>query len=123
MFYDASCPLCVREMTSLNKHLAEHVTFVNVLDDKVMANFPQISVSTSKHILHVLDGNGSLRLGVDANVYLWELTGKKRYLAVLRLPVIRTVANIGYWLFARNRYRLSRLLTGKSKCEQCEIPK
>ena len=121
MFYDASCPLCVREMSSLKSHLADQVTFVNVLDNNLMTNYPEISIAESKRVLHVIDETGSLRLGVDANVYLWELTGTKRYLTLLRLPVIRSIANVGYWIFARNRYRLSRLLTGKSKCEQCDI--
>ncbi|WP_228481050.1 thiol-disulfide oxidoreductase DCC family protein [Vibrio fluminensis] len=121
VFYDASCPLCVREMTALSKHLTKRITFVNVLDSDLMSSYPEISIAESKRVLHVLDENGTLRLGVDANVYLWELTGTKRYLTLLRLPIIRNVANVGYWLFARNRYRLSRLLTGKSKCEQCEL--
>ncbi|WP_244204648.1 thiol-disulfide oxidoreductase DCC family protein [Vibrio rhodolitus] len=121
VFYDASCPLCVREMSSLKSHLADQVTFVNVLDNNLMTNYPEISIAESKRVLHVIDETGSLRLGVDANVYLWELTGTKRYLTLLRLPVIRSIANVGYWVFARNRYRLSRLLTGKSKCEQCDI--
>ncbi|WP_260338210.1 thiol-disulfide oxidoreductase DCC family protein [Vibrio ponticus] len=121
VFYDASCPLCVREMTALSKYLAKRVTFVNVLDSDLMSSYPEISIAESKRVLHVLDENGTLRLGVDANVYLWELTGTKRYLSLLRLPIIRNVANIGYWLFARNRYQLSRLLTGKAKCEQCQL--
>lgn len=121
VFYDASCPLCVREMSSLKSHLADQVTFVNVLDNNLMTNYPEISIAESKRVLHVIDKTGSLRLGVDANVYLWELTGTKRYLTLLRLPIIRSIANVGYWVFARNRYRLSRLLTGKSKCEQCDI--
>ncbi|WP_075649872.1 thiol-disulfide oxidoreductase DCC family protein [Vibrio ponticus] len=121
VFYDASCPLCVREMTALSKYLAKRVTFVNVLDSDLMSSYPEISIAESKRVLHVIDDSGALRLGVDANVYLWELTGTKRYLSLLRLPIIRNVANIGYWLFARNRYQLSRLLTGKAKCEQCQL--
>ncbi|OLQ90912.1 hypothetical protein BIY21_01910 [Vibrio ponticus] len=108
-------------MTALSKYLAKRVTFVNVLDSDLMSSYPEISIAESKRVLHVIDDSGALRLGVDANVYLWELTGTKRYLSLLRLPIIRNVANIGYWLFARNRYQLSRLLTGKAKCEQCQL--
>ncbi|GAB2662597.1 thiol-disulfide oxidoreductase DCC family protein [Vibrio panuliri] len=121
IFYDASCPLCVREMRALQTHLATRASFVNVLDEQKMQTHQDINVEQTKRVLHVIDEQGKLRLGVDANVYLWELTGTKRYLTLLRLPIIRSIANLAYWLFARNRYRLSRVLTGQSKCKQCDL--
>ena len=108
-------------MRALQTHLATRASFVNVLDEQKMQTHQDINVEQTKRVLHVIDERGKLRLGVDANVYLWELTGTKRYLTLLRLPIICSIANLVYWLFARNRYRLSRMLTGQSKCKQCDL--
>lgn len=121
IFYDASCPLCVKEMTSLRAHIGDIVTFANILNDKIMAHYPAVERAECLKILHVIDQTGQLRLGVDANIYLWELAGKKPMLRILRWPILRSIANGGYWLFARYRYRFSFLLTGKARCEQCEL--
>lgn len=121
IFYDGACPLCVKEMTALRSLLGDKVTFVNALNNQSMADYPDIEITESLRILHVLDNTGQLRLGVDANVYLWALTGKKPWLRVLRWPIIRPIANAGYWFFARYRYQLSKLLTGQSRCKQCEL--
>ncbi len=121
IFYDASCPLCVKEMTSLKYHLGTHAKFVNVLNAEAMKHHPSISVEESRRLLHVIDEMGDLRLAVDANVYLWQLTGTKHYLKMLRWPLIRPFVNACYTLFARHRYKISRLLTGKSRCKQCEL--
>ncbi|MGF1911780.1 DCC1-like thiol-disulfide oxidoreductase family protein [Vibrio kasasachensis] len=107
-------------MRALKSYLSGTVEFINVLNEQIMRSYPQINIAKSRRILHVLDSNNRLRLGVDANVYLWEIAGKKPYLSALRWPVINPVANFVYWAFAKNRYRLSLVLTGKSKCEQCE---
>ena len=121
VFYDAACPLCVKEMSSLKRHLDNKVRFINVLNRQIMAAYPFISLQDSRRILHVVDAKGQLRLAVDANVYLWEQTGTKRYLKLLRLPIIRNIAHSCYMYFARNRYRISRVLTGSERCRQCEL--
>nr|WP_086938612.1 DUF393 domain-containing protein [Thaumasiovibrio occultus] len=121
VFYDASCPLCVKEMTALKQHIGDKVRFINVLNTERMTHHPQINIERSQKELHVIDHQGQLRVAVDANVYLWELAEKKAYLKLLRLPLIRQLAALGYRLFARHRYTISRLLTGKSRCQSCEL--
>ncbi|ANS85748.1 DUF393 domain-containing protein [Vibrio scophthalmi] len=121
IFYDASCPLCVKEMSSLKTHLGDNVTFVNVQNEIMMEHYPTVEQSECLRVLHVIDQSGQLRLGVDANIYLWELAGKKPILRILRWPILRSIARGGYWLFARYRYQLSYLLTGQTRCKQCEL--
>ena len=44
---------------------------------------------------------------------------KKKWLMLLRLPVVRWFSDIGYLVFARYRYDISYLLTGQRRCEPC----
>ncbi|MGB2287813.1 MAG: DCC1-like thiol-disulfide oxidoreductase family protein, partial [Porticoccaceae bacterium] len=57
----------------------------------------------------------------DVTYRAWVLVGKRKWVAVLRWPLIKGFADIGYLFFARNRYTISRLLTGQSRCDSCNI--
>jgi len=62
-----------------------------------------------------------LLLGLDVTAKVWETVGAHRWVAALRWPVIRPVADLGYKIFAKNRYRFSYLLTGQARCASCQI--
>ncbi|EAR54651.1 Potential redox protein [Photobacterium sp. SKA34] len=127
IFYDGSCPLCVAEMKQL-RQLNEHqkLQFEDILVPDFNQRFPDISKEEASAVLHGLlssktGAEQQLLLGLDVTYKAWNLVGKKRWLKILRLPVIRTVADKAYLFFARNRYRISYLLTGKSRCNSCSI--
>ena len=65
--------------------------------------------------------DGTMLYGLDANCKAWELVGKKRWLRVLRWPVIRMFADLGYMFFAKNRSTISYLVTGKRRCASCGL--
>lgn len=128
IFYDGSCPLCVAEMKQL-RQLNEHhkkLQFEDILVPDFNQRFPDISKEKASSILHGLlttqtGDEQQLLLGLDVTYKAWNLVGKKKWLKILRLPVIRIVADKAYLFFARNRYRISYLLTGKSRCNRCSI--
>lgn len=62
-----------------------------------------------------------LLVGLDVTYHAWRLVGKGWLIRPLRWPGIRIVADKLYLLFARHRFSLSRLLTGKSRCSECSI--
>lgn len=127
IFYDGSCPLCVAEMNQLRKLNNQHqLQFEDILVPDFNQRFPDISKEKASTVLHGLlfSQTGSeqqLLLGLDVTYKAWNLVGKKKWLKILRLPVIRIVADKAYLFFARNRYRISYLLTGKSRCNSCSI--
>ena len=53
--------------------------------------------------------------GLDATHAAWQAVGRGWLYAPLRWPVIRIVADMAYNLFARNRYTISYLLTGRRR--------
>lgn len=121
IFYDGTCPLCVAEMRSLHRHDdKKQIRTVDIYNAE-FADFPDIDPKQANIILHAIDNQGTLHLGLDAAHQAWELLGRGWLYAPLRWRVIRPIADSFYLYFARNRYRISYLLTGKSRCESCRI--
>ena len=123
VFFDGSCPLCAREMDQLARYdRLSRIHFVDLNDDA--HRYPTIDREAALHTLHVLDANGTLRKGVDANVLLWETVGRKAWLRILRWPIVRQLADIGYRFFADHREWFSLVLTGQRRCTgHCDVPK
>ncbi|TRW48828.1 DUF393 domain-containing protein [Aliidiomarina halalkaliphila] len=122
IFYDGQCPLCVREMKHL-KRLDKHqqIAFEDILEDDFSARYPQVSVAKANTILHGLTSRGEMLYGLDVTHAAWSLAGRGWLTAPLRWPFIGWVADRAYLYFARNRYSISKLFTGKSRCERCSI--
>lgn len=123
LFYDGQCPLCVREMRQLQRHdTAQHLALVDIFTPNFHADFPQINADAAREILHAERPNGELLLGLDATYAAWKIVGKGYWIAPLRWPVVRVIADCCYRFFARNRYSISYWLTGTARCQQCTLP-
>ncbi|WP_113906334.1 thiol-disulfide oxidoreductase DCC family protein [Aliidiomarina celeris] len=122
IFYDGGCPLCVREMKHL-KRLDQNgkMAFEDILAADFEARFPHVSIENANRILHGMNGNGVMLYGLDVTHAAWSLVGRGWLTAPMRWPLIRWVADKVYLWFARNRYTVSKVLTGKARCEQCSI--
>ncbi len=116
IFYDGTCPLCAKEMKALvNRDTHQLIRTVDIHSDE-FSSYPQIDADKANNILHALDSNGQLYLGLDATYQAWRLVGRGWLYAPLRWPLIKPVADRLYLKFANNRYRISYWLTGKSRC-------
>jgi len=122
IYYDGHCPLCMKEMRSLehydNKKL---INFADIHDENFSKDYPHINASEAMQILHGQLNNGELLLGLDVTCKAWNLVGKHKWLAILRWPLIRIVADAVYLFFARYRNKISYLLTGKKSCNTCSL--
>ena len=119
VFFDGFCPLCVREMGQLrHKDHRGLLRLVDIHAEDFSLEYPHINKESANRILHAQQANGEMLYGLDANCKAWELVGRK-WLKVLRWPGVRLVADLGYWIFARYRYKISFLLTGQQRCERC----
>lgn len=122
VFIDGRCPLCTREMRYL-KQLDRHnkLRLVDLHSAELNSEFPDIDAKQANHILTAIDDNGRYLFGLDATYASWRAVGKGHWIAPLRWPGIRWLADLGYRLFARHRHRISRLLTGQSRCDSCQL--
>lgn len=122
IFYDGGCPLCLAEM----KHLMEldrnkKLEFVDINQENFQAIYPDINRDQADQILHGQLATGKILLGLDVTHKAWSLVGKGNWTAIIRWPVVRYMADFVYLQFARHRHFLSRIITGKERCESCSI--
>ncbi|WP_439136018.1 thiol-disulfide oxidoreductase DCC family protein [Pseudomaricurvus sp.] len=122
VFYDGQCPLCAQEMQALTKRdTHQRLQLMDIWHPEFASRYPEIDPAAANRVLHAVDDTGHLLLGLDVTARAWSLVGVTRY-NCLRWPIIKPVADIAYRLFAKHRYRLSRLLTGKARlcdADQC----
>jgi len=122
VFYDGGCPLCVKEMRHLKRKDKDHnIQFENINAADFNQRFPAVDVAKANQYLHGKTGDGTMIYGLDVTYAAWDLVGKGWLIAPLRWPIIGWFADKVYLFFARYRNRISKLLTGKSRCEQCTI--
>lgn len=121
IFYDGRCPLCVKEMGKLTQYDRNQSIKLVDIHRQDMEAFTMVDPIKASQIIHAIDDNNELLLGLDALHQAWKLVGKGWLYAPLRLPIIRPFADWFYIQFASNRYKWSKWLTGKSYCEndQC----
>ncbi len=122
IFYDSHCPLCMLEMQQLKT--TDHQARIQLVDlhaDNLNKTYPHINKADAMKCLHGQLDSGEMLYGLDVTYHAWTLVGKHRWLAILRWPLIKPVADLFYRLFARHRDRIAFLITGKTRCDQCVV--
>ena len=121
IFYDATCPLCATEMDHLRRTDANHaIAFENIYADDFTARFPSIDRQEADRILHGQLADGKVITGLDVTYRAWCLVGKRRWVAILRWPMVAPIADRAYLFFARHRQRISRLVMGSKRTQSCD---
>lgn len=121
LFYDGFCPLCVAEMNKLRKYdVDQNLIFEDIQSQDFSARYPELDWSSLNARIHGQLEDGRLISGLDVTYLAWKAVGKGWVYAPLRWPVIRWLADAIYLLFARYRYSISFILTGKKRCRVCE---
>lgn len=124
IYYDSRCPLCAAEMAKLKRCDSEDaIELADLAIDDFASKYPHIDAQYANEILHGETENGELLTGLDVTYLAWVLVGKKHYVAPLAWPVIKPIADFLYVKFAKHRYKVSYLLTGKKRCDsgQCGL--
>ena len=122
IFYDGGCPLCLAEMKHLMKlDRNNKIELVDINQENFQAIYPDINREQADRILHGQLATGKILLGLDVTHKAWSLVGKGNWTAIIRWPVVRHMADFVYLQFARHRHFLSRIITGKERCESCSI--
>jgi predicted DCC family thiol-disulfide oxidoreductase YuxK len=122
IFYDGGCPLCMKEMRHLHKaDIKNTIQFVDINAHDFESNYPTINKEEANRILHGWLADGSLLLGLDVTYKAWSLVGKGGWIAVLRWPLIKPLADLGYRFFAKYRNSISWWFTGQKRCDSCQL--
>lgn len=100
---------------------AARIRLVDLHADDLSETYPHINKDKAMQRLHGQLDNGEMLYGLDVTYHAWSLVGKHRWLAILRWPLIKPIADLCYRIFARHRNRIASLITGKTHCNQCVV--
>jgi predicted DCC family thiol-disulfide oxidoreductase YuxK len=117
-YFNSRCPVCGPEIDRCRR-VAERSGQVLVwrdinLDPEALARFGVTRDDVVKR-LHVIDREGRLHVGVAAFAVLWdELPGHRWLARLLRWPVVRAIASLGYEVFAWPLFAYNKLRDRRS---------
>ena len=108
LIYDGQCRLCVTAKEGLER-LGEDqgVRFVPYQSEEAACRLGSDYRPGRPDVAFLVERDGTISRGLDAFVPLLPgLRGGRVLLALLRIPLVRPVANLVYRLVARYRYQL-----------------
>ena len=113
VFYDAECPLCMREISMLmRKDRAGRIQFTNIADPAFDASAYGTTYDALMARIRGRLADATWIEGVEVFRRLYEAIGFRRLVALSRLPVISHLLSLGYVVFAKNRLRLTGRCAG-----------
>ncbi|WP_404366650.1 thiol-disulfide oxidoreductase DCC family protein [Marinobacter sp.] len=103
LFYDSQCPLCRREIKTLQRLQSGGLTFSDIhRPAESGASLP--SRESLLRRLHLLKADGNWAVGLEANVQAWSHTPLGWLFRPLLWPGIRAIAGKIYERWADRRY-------------------
>ncbi len=126
IFYDAECPICVREMALLHERKGGgHFETVPIQDNETLLEQYGISRADAMTYLHILTADGKMLFGMDALRLMHRLSNGMLLFRISGLPVLKQLSDWIYPYFARNRNRFPAWLLPHPRCENgaCSIRK
>ena len=108
VFFDGKCPLCRKEIDFLIWMGANsQVRFTDIAADDFSESTSGRSFEQLMAEIHGRKSDGEWLVGVDVFRRLYEAIGWSWIVAPTRWPVLRSICDVGYRWFARNRLRLT----------------
>ncbi|QIA66149.1 DUF393 domain-containing protein [Vibrio astriarenae] len=122
LYFDGLCPLCSKEMAHLAKHDVNSLLELVDVHTERFSEQTLVTKDKAMDLLHAVDAEGNMYVGLDAAYQAWRLVGKGWLYRPLRSPLIKPIADRAYYWFVRNRYSISAKLLGTSACKdgQCK---
>lgn len=110
LLYDGECPLCIREVNFLRQRDAGRglVAFVDIADPNyIPALHGGVDFETAMGRIHAILPDGSVIQNVAVFRCVYEILGIGWVYAATKLPVIGTIADSVYGLWADQRLALT----------------
>jgi len=114
LFFDGSCPVCTKEIKLLKKYdKKEEIQFEDITLTDFPNRFGYIDLPNAEAILHGQLPDGSIITGMDVTFLAWEIVHRNTWMRALKLPIIRTMTDWVYFIFAKHRKAISALIFRK----------
>lgn len=125
IFYDNECPICIREMALVREqNRSGSLETVPVQGNEALLAAYGIDRTAAMTLLHVVDHSGRVIAGMPALRIMYRECDGRPLTRIWNWPLLRSLSDWGYLLFARYRYYLPRWLLPRPQCEdgQCLVP-
>ena len=120
VFYDGDCPLCKREIATLQwMDRKDRIKFtdISVPDFRAADLGKEMDVLMAE--IHGRLPSGQWLVGVEVFRRLYSAVGFGPLVALTRLPLVSHTLDWGYRIFAKNRLRF----TGRCSADSCSVGK
>ena len=110
VYYNSACPVCKAGIEAqMEKGASCEIQWADVHADNQVVAQVRADLEFVRERLHVVDEQGTLRVGFDAILAIWRNSPTERWKArVSGLPVIKQLCGLGYNLFAAVLYGWNR---------------
>lgn len=110
VYYDGLCRVCAAEIGFYRRAQgSESIRFVDIFSPDFDVQSESLDAAAIHKELHVRKSDGSVVIGVDAFVAIWEVLPRYRFIVKLaKLYPVGAVLRLGYRLFVQIRPFLPR---------------
>jgi len=124
VYYDGLCHLCSREIDHYRTQTgSEHIEFLDITAPGFDPEGEGLDPIRVHRAMHVRRADGTLAVGVDGFIALWEWMPRYRLAARLsRSPVPRFLLRLGYGIFAASRPYLPKRRRDCAESPYCGLP-
>jgi len=112
VLYNSACPICNAGIRRERQRMEiSGVRWSDIHTDPGVLHNTGLKPEFVRQRLHVVDGDGTQHIGIDAFIALWEVSPTQAWKAkLLSLPVIHGLSGLMYNAFAWLLYKFNRLL-------------
>ena len=112
IFYDDSCPICRTEILGFYSVYPKDMNLISLSHGADELEQHNIQLEDALTLMHVIDEQGELHIGMDAIRVMYRRLGKPKTAWFTSLPVLNGFFNWLYPIFARHRYKMPVWLLG-----------
>lgn len=110
LLYDGECPLCLREVNFLKKRDQEQgkIAFVDIADPNYQpSEHENIDYETAMGRIHAILADGTVITDLEVFRQVYDILGIGWIYAITKTPVIKTIADKIYEIWAKLRLKLT----------------
>ena len=109
VFYDGKCSLCSAEINYYKKISSKLIfNWEDISQSKDKLDLLGVSSIDALKLMHVVDHQGKIHIGVDAFILMWQNMSQWTFVAkIASLPVFYNIAVLLYRVFAKWRFNRS----------------
>ena len=112
IFHDDSCVICRTEMARFYSIYSADMDLIALSHGTDELEQHGIKLEDALTLMHVIDEQGKLHIGMDAIRLMYRRLGKPKTAWFTSLPVLNGFFNWLYPIFARHRYKMPVWLLG-----------